>query len=87
MREFWSDFELTILQGLVNDADWYDTAERLIRGRSPNAIRAKMSALRREAGIVPKHGGPKSKSRPQTEYERARDGSARLLSAMLEMAA
>jgi hypothetical protein len=87
MRALWSDFELQCLYDVVNDADWYDTAERLIRGRSPNAIRAKMSALRREAGIVPKHGGPKAKSRPQTEYERARDGSARLLTAMLEMAA
>jgi hypothetical protein len=87
MSAYWEDFELQCLYDMVNDADWFDHAERLIRGRSPNAIRAKMSALRKEAGIVPKHLGAKAKSRRMTEYERAEEGSRKLLNAMLEMAA
>ena len=83
----WADYELQCLYDLVNEVNWLGYAERLIRGRSTNAIRAKMSALRRDAGIIPTHVGPKARARPTLEYDSAKYGSEKLLNALLRMAA
>jgi hypothetical protein len=82
----WTDFELQCLYDVVNDINWFENAARVIN-RSPIAIRAKMSTLRREAGIIPQNNAPHAKAPRLTEYERAKQGSERLLNAMLEMAA
>jgi hypothetical protein len=82
----WSDFELQCLYDVVNDANWFDAAE-LIIPRTPNAVRQKMSALRKDAGIIPKHIGPKAKPRKLCEYERAQVGSTMLAEAIHGMAA
>jgi hypothetical protein len=86
-RDEWSDCELQVLYDLVNDGDWMDRAEIQLPRRSQNAIRTRMALLRLESGIVPKHCGPKAKSAAATEYQRAKEGSDKLLSALLEMVA
>jgi len=83
----WSDSELAVIYALVNKAVWIDEACSLIPNRTEAAISAKMSALRREAGIVPKHPGPSAMSTRDAVRERARASSEMLRDRMLEMVA
>jgi hypothetical protein len=87
MSALWSEYELQCLYELVNEVDWINTAKILLPGRTRTAINVKMSALRKEAGIVPMRVGPKSKWMPRVEYDRAKSSSDKLLNALLEMAA
>lgn len=77
----WTEFELQCLYDVVNDVNWFKHASALI-DRSDNAIRVKMSALRAEAGIVPKHGGARAKSRSAVTREDAARGSDALAGAI-----
>lgn len=83
----WSDSELSVLYALVNKPVWIDEACALIPNRTEAAISAKMSALRREAGIVPKGIGPSAMSTRDAVRERARASSERLRERILEVAA
>lgn len=80
----WTDFELSLLYGVVNDENWFDQVEPHI-ARSPMAIRAKMSALRREAEIAPKNRGPKAVSQQSADRTAAAAGSQKLALALLAM--
>ena len=84
-RDAWTEIELQELYEVVNNADWFALAAPRIH-RSELAIRAKMCALRREAGIIAKPG-PTSKPAHMTERERAADGCQRLRAAILVLAA
>lgn len=83
----WSDSELAVIYALVNKPVWIDQACALIPNRTEAAISAKMSALRREAGIVPKGIGPSAMSTRDAVRERARASSEMLRDKMLEMVA
>jgi hypothetical protein len=69
--EPWTAFELQCLYDVINDADWFSHASRLITGRSNGAIRTKMSLLRFEAGIVIGAAGAANRSRPLSASNRA----------------
>lgn len=84
-RDAWTDMELQELYEVVNDADWYGKVAPFL-DRSEAAIRAKMSALRREAGIVPRPG-PRARSHSVTVRESAAAGSVKLRDAMLALVA
>lgn len=83
----WSDSELSVLYALVNEPVWIDEACALIPNRTEAAVHAKMSALRREAGIVPKGIGPSAMSTRDAVRERARASSEMLRERILEVAA
>lgn len=84
-HDAWTDFELTLLQGVVNDRDWYEQVCTLIP-RSEAALRCKMSALRREAGIMQLSPGTPAGTAHMTDRQRAIVGSDRLRDAMLAVA-
>ncbi len=77
-KDAWGEGELQVLYDLVNDLEWFDFAIEQLPGRSENAIRTKMSLLRREAGIIPYHRGAKAKSRLAVTADSAKAGSDRL---------
>lgn len=83
----WSDYELQCLYDAVNDIDWFPRVAPLLRQRSENAIRTKMSLLRREAGIAPRQSGPKARSTTAVTRDDAKTGSDRLLRAIEAAAA
>jgi hypothetical protein len=85
-HDAWTEFELQCLYDVVNDLHWYDEAAPKIF-RSENAIRIKMSAIRREFGIIPCPFGAKSKSTASIEIERAAAGSEKLRRAIRELEA
>jgi hypothetical protein len=85
-HDAWADQELQELYLVINDADWFGRVAPFI-DRSENAIRAKMSALRREAGIVPKHPGPSARSSSFLINQRAAQGSDQLRRAIEVLAA
>lgn len=74
----WTDFELQCLYDVVNDINWYEQVRDLLPARSEAAARAKMCALRREAGIMPRHNGPKATSYRQSHREALAIASKRL---------
>lgn len=86
-HDAWSDWELSVLYEFVNDEDWLDEACRLLLGRTRNAIQQKMSALRREAGIVPKHRGAKAMSERNANRVAVTKASEKLKRALEELAA
>ena len=85
-HDAWSDLETSLLQGVVNDANWFEQVRPLIL-RSEAAIRAKMCALRREAGIIPRQRGPSAKSAGFMIRQSASVGSDKLRRAIEEFAA
>jgi hypothetical protein len=85
-HDAWSDYELSLLYGAVNDIDWFSQVAPFI-DRSETAIRTRMSALRREAGIVPLMHGPRAQSTTAMTRNDAAAGSARLRRAIAEMVA
>lgn len=85
--EPWGDMELQELYEVVNDLDWFEAVRPFLPNRTDAAIRRRMSQLRIEAGIVPQRKGPRAKSAPVTEREKARYASDRLRRAIMEMAA
>ena len=60
-HDAWTDEELQLLYDVVNLIDWFDDIAAKI-DRTESAIRTKMSALRREAEIMPKMRGPRAKA-------------------------
>jgi hypothetical protein len=84
-NDAWTDMELQELYEVVNDSDWFAKVALRIH-RTEKAIRAKMCALRREAGIVAKPG-PTARAVCMTERQRATDGCDRLKAALLDMVA
>lgn len=86
-HDAWTDYECSLLQGVVGDLDWFEQISHLLVGRSEAAIRAKMCALRREAGIVPAHAGPRAVAATIAHRQRAEHASAKLLRALEEAAA
>lgn len=83
-QDAWTELELQELYERVNEAGWFDKVAPFVC-RSEAAIRAKMCALRREAGIIPKPG-PTSKPTNYTERQRATAGCEQLRVAILELA-
>jgi hypothetical protein len=82
----WTDYELQLLYQTVNDLNWFAQVAPFI-DRSEAAIRVKMTAIRREAGIVPMRSGPVARAAPMVVQDKARRGSDRLRDAMLAMVA
>lgn len=80
----WTDLELQYLYDVVNDPAWFGKVAPYI-DRSENAIRARMSALRAEAGIIPGVRGPRSSSRAKVDSDQAEQGSSALLTALVAM--
>lgn len=85
-HDAWSEYELQVIYELVNREEWFAKARDQLPGRSEAAIRAKMAALRREAGIIPKPG-PSAKSGSFMIRQRAMDGSEKLRLAIRELVA
>lgn len=81
----WTDLELQYLYDVVNDPAWFGKVAPYI-DRSDNAIRARMSALRAEAGIIPGVRGPRARSRSSIRSDDAEQGSRALLTALVAMA-
>ncbi len=82
-NDAWTDVELQELYEVVNDPDWFTQVGHLPRTEA--AIRAKMCALRREAGIIPKPG-PLAAAQHMTVRQAATHGSEMLRRA-IELAA
>lgn len=80
----WTDFELSLLYDVVNDEHWFQQVEPHI-GRSENAIRKRMSMLRAEAGIAPRHRGPRAAWEQVDHRRKARDASRKLTLALLAL--
>ena len=78
----WTEYELQVLYELVNCGEWFAQAQVDLPGRSESAIRCKMNALRREAGIIPKPG-PTAAARSLTVRQQAAAGSEKLREAIL----
>lgn len=78
--------ELQELYLVVNRADWFGIVAPFI-ARSEAAIRAKMCALRREAGITPRNPGPTAKPASFMLRHSAVVGSERLRAAIEQLAA
>jgi hypothetical protein len=53
-HDAWQSWEWDVLKSLVHDDDYFARARFELPGRTENAIRVKMSNLRREVGIVPR---------------------------------
>lgn len=86
-HDLWQPGEWDVLKALVNKPVWIDEACALIPNRTEAAISAKMSALRREAGIVPKGIGPSAMSTRDAVRERARVSSEMLRERLAEVEA
>ena len=87
MAEPWTSIEWDLLKEHVHDPLYSITLGALLPDRTPSAIAQKMSALRKEAEIVPRRIGAKAESRTTSERRKAEEASTRYTAALLEMVA
>lgn len=77
-HDAWTDAEISVLYALVNETTWLMTALARLPRRTPNAIKVKMTNLRREAGIPNFHNGPRACSEYRAHQAATYAGSQNL---------